>query len=282
MRQRASVWLQYLLPQRLLSRAVYHLARCRRPWLKDALIGWFARRYGITLAEAEKSRLTDYGTFNEFFTRALRPDARPLAAAPQAVLAPVDGRVSQCGRLQDDTLLQAKGLRYTLGELLAAQAGDPLDGLRDGWFATFYLAPQDYHRVHMPVAGSVRGTVYVPGQRFSVAEHTVQGIPGLFCRNERAICWFDCAFGAMALVLVGALNVSSITTGWLGEIASGTPRRWPRPEPERHYARGTELGRFNLGSTVIVVLPAQALRWHDTLATGAAVRMGQAIGTLTH
>jgi phosphatidylserine decarboxylase len=278
-----SVWLQYLLPQRLLSRFIYHVARCEWSWFKNALISWFAGHYRVDWDEAQGSSPQDFVSFNAFFTRSLRPGVRPLEGDPAlSVVAPVDGRVSQSGRLQADLLLQAKGMYYSLRDLLGAEEQDPVDPLLDGDFATFYLAPHNYHRIHMPVAGELRDTLYIPGRRFSVAPHTVAGIPRLFCRNERVVCWFDCAFGAMALVLVGALNVSSIATTWLGEIPSGAPRRWSAPAPGTRFARGMEIGHFNLGSTVIALFPRAALTLDPALRPGQAVRLGQQIARLTH
>jgi phosphatidylserine decarboxylase len=274
----AAVWAQHLLPQKLLSRFTYRLARCPWPWVKTPLIRWFVSHYGVDLGEAESSDVAGYRTFNEFFTRPLRRGARPIAAGAQTIISPVDGELTQFGTLQEAVLLQAKGLSYRLEELLREERA-AIRTLLDGSYATFYLAPHDYHRVHMPVAGVLRRTRYVPGRRFSVNAATARGIRRLFCRNERVICWFDTACGPMALALVGALNVSSIRTAWLGEIRSGAERVWSEDGGARRYGRGAEIARFNLGSTVILVLPRGALSWREDLVAPSALRLGEAIGT---
>jgi phosphatidylserine decarboxylase len=271
-----AAWVQRLLPQRLLSRSVYHLARCRWRWLKDALILWFARHYGVDLEEAASADTGSYPCFNEFFARGLKPGARPLEGDESTVVSPVDGRVAEFGALDGERLLQAKGMPYSLAALLGERSPPGTFGT----FATFYLAPHNYHRVHMPLAGTLRHTRYIPGARYSVSPAISAVIPGLLARNERVVCWFDTVCGPLALVLVGALNVSSISTSWLGTIASGKPRAWQTVGGPEHYARGVEIGRFNLGSTVVVVLPGEVVRWRADLRAGGAVKMGNRIATL--
>lgn len=274
-----SVTLQALLPQRLLGTLIYRVARTENRFVKNALIRWFTRIYAIDASEAALAGSGDYPTFNAFFTRALRDGARPVADGEHSIVAPADGRLTEHGTIADGMLLQAKGLRYTINELLGEDSADvaPFIG---GTFATVYLAPRDYHRVHAPVTARLGSTRYIPGRRYAVNDATVRLVDRLFCRNERVVCRFEGAFGPAAVVLVGALNVSSIGTARLGEIASGGARRWAEPEPVA-YARGEEIGRFNLGSTVIVVFARGAAVWDEALAHGQPLRMGMRIGTLT-
>ena len=271
---RLSVLIQQLLPQRLMGRLVYRLARCNRGWVSRPLIGWFARRYEVDLREAEHNRLENYASLNKFFTRRLKPGARPIAGDERTLISPVDGCLTQFGSADDGELIQAKGLHYRL-EALLGEPTDRLATLMSGACATLYLAPHQYHRVHLPLAGALKRTRYIPGQRYSVNGHTAAVVPGLFCRNERVVCWFETAAGPMAVVLVGALNVSSISTAWLGEIASGRARVWDATgHSGREFARGAEIGRFNLGSTVVFVLPPGsrngALNWRRGNPSGWA------------
>jgi phosphatidylserine decarboxylase len=278
---RAFIALQYVLPQHLLSRLVYHLTRSRTPWLKNALIGWFTRSYRPDMSEYLLTEPLAYPSFNAFFTRALRPGARQLAPDSYAIACPVDGVVSMAGSIEQDRLLQAKGQYYTLAELLA-ESTDSGALFEAGWFATLYLAPFNYHRIHMPMDGVLRGAWHVPGSLFSVNAATAARVPRLFARNERVVCLFDGPYGPFALVLVGALFVGSISTVWHGQI---TPRRAGGPSllpevPRQLLARGEEFARFNMGSTVILLLPAQLGRWEQNLRTDTAVRVGQSIGLL--
>lgn len=272
------VWLQHLLPKTLLSAGIYRIARSTRSWIKRPLIAWFAKTYGVDMSEAREPDLEAYPTFNAFFTRALKPPARPLAGDERTVVSPADGTLSELGAINDGQLLQAKGMRYGLEEFLAAE-DDVVAAFQGGSYLTVYLAPHNYHRVHLPVAASLTRTTYVPGERFSVSLATASAIERLFCRNERAICWFDTPVGEMAVVLVGALNVSSVSTVSLGEIRSGPSRTWreARPLP---LPRGAEIGRFNLGSTVVVLFGPGAVRWHEHLAAATPVRMGEGVGEL--
>lgn len=274
-----SVWLaQHLIPKNLSSAVVYRATRSHRAWLKRPLLRWFARAYRVDLSEALEENLDAYATFNDFFTRALKPGARPLAQDANAVVAPADGVLTEHGRIDGDTLFQAKGRAYSLAELLG-ESGPESAALRGGSYFTIYLAPHNYHRVHAPLAGSLERTRYLPGKRFSVSRATAAAIPRLFCRNERAVCWFATERGPMAVVFVGALNVSSITTLTRGEIASGPAQHWLEREPRR-VALGEEIGRFNMGSTVIVLLADPTLRFAAATHDGVGVRMGQLLGTL--
>jgi phosphatidylserine decarboxylase len=283
LRARAFVSLQYLLPQHLLSRVVYHLTRSRIRWFKDALIGAFVHSYRPDMGDAEVADPHAYGSFNAFFTRALRAGARPAPQESSAIASPVDGAVSQAGELRDDRLYQAKGHDYTLGQLLA-ESTDYVERFRGGRFATIYLAPFNYHRIHMPLAGQLCGAWHVPGSLFSVNRTTAALVPGLFARNERVICLFESAAGPFAVILVGALFVGSMRTLWHGEV---TPRRaggpnplTPEPGVPLQLARGAEMARFNMGSTVILLLPAGMAEWRSDLVPGQAVRVGQVLGQL--
>jgi phosphatidylserine decarboxylase len=278
--------LQYALPKRAITALVYRLARARTPWLRRALIGGFSRLYALDLSEAADPDPGAYRSFNDFFTRALRAGARPLAPSPGALASPCDGTVSECGTLDGERLLQArlraKSRWYTLGELL----GD--DGAAaefvGGEFATIYLAPYNYHRVHMPLDGTLTAVRYLPGQLFSVNRATAAAVPRLFARNERVVCRFATAAGPLAVVFVGALNVGSITIEGYGEVTPRPARRacaLPVATPAPQFARGAELGRFNMGSTVIVLMPRGACRWAPGVRAGAPVRMGAALAELS-
>jgi len=274
------VWLQYLLPHRLLGAIVRAFAHSPRKSIKVPLIGWFARTYAIDLSEAAATDLRDYATFNAFFTRELRAGARPLAAGDATLISPADGRVTQFGATRDGEALQAKGVHYSLDELLGARPVVARD-VALGSYVTVYLAPHNYHRVHLPLAGALLGIRYIPGRRFSVNDTTTRRVARLFCRNERAIAWFATDAGPMAVVLVGALNVAGISTPWLGEIREREERFWDGATlAPTALSRGTEIGRFNLGSTVIVTLPLECVDWSETLTTGQSIRMGERLGSL--
>lgn len=278
---RAFIGLQHLLPQHLLSRLVRVLTRSRIGLLRTALIRAFVRNYPVDLTEAIHSDLADYPSFNDFFTRRLRAGARPPDPDPRAVLCPVDGLVSQAGPIEGDTLLQAKGIHYTAGALLGGDAAlaAPFAG---GSFATLYLAPHNYHRIHMPLAGTLRRARFVPGDLYSVNAATAAGVPGLFTRNERIACVFDTAAGPMAVVLVGALFVGSMSLAWCGEVrAEGRAvRDLPAHDPIIALDRGAELGCFNMGSTVVLMFAPGGPRLADGLPPGRAVRVGERIATL--
>lgn len=276
---RLFVWLQYLLPQHALSRLVLRATRVRATGFKNRLITGFMKLYSVDMSDAVQSDPLAYGSFNEFFTRALEPQKRPLAVQADAILCPVDGTVSEAGRIDADQLLQAKARRYSLSDLLAAQswAGHFVGGS----FATIYLAPFNYHRIHIPLRGRLLNTVFVPGRLFSVNSVTAQHVPRLFARNERVLTHFDTAHGEFALVLVGALNVGSIATVWAGDIAPA-PRREVTVLPPQSVVleRGAELGRFNMGSTVILLFQAGRAQWLPEVKAGLTVRLGQSLGTL--
>jgi phosphatidylserine decarboxylase len=269
--------IQHLLPKDLISAVMYRVALSERRWISRPLIRWFAGTYGVDLAEAEHADFDGYPTFNAFFTRALQSGARKIEGGPDSVVSPADGTLSEFGSLDADTLLQAKGRSYSLAALLG-ENGERVDALRGGSYCTVYLAPRNYHRVHAPLDAALTSTRYIPGRRFSVSLATAASIDRVFCRNERAVCWFDTALGPMVVVLVGALNVSSISTFNRGEIPSGVPQLWDEPAPLR-VARGAEIGRFNLGSTVVVLFARGAVRWDSRLTTGMSLAMGAVLGT---
>jgi phosphatidylserine decarboxylase len=264
--------LQRLLPQHLISRGIGRLASSRRRWIRRPFVHGFARVYGVDMSEAERPELDDYASFNDFFTRALRPETRPLDPDPRSLLCPADGIVSQAGCLDGERLLQAKGTHYHLREL----AGEAAEGFAGGSFVTVYLAPRDYHRVHLPAAGTLRATTAVPGALFSVNARTEAAVSDLFCRNERLVCRFDTDHGAMLVVLVGALIVASIETVWGGP--SSPYRRETHDVWDRHYPRGAEIGRFLLGSTVIVCCQPGRLRLDQATRRGRQVRVGERLG----
>jgi len=281
---RAFVALQHLLPQHGISRLVLRATRSDNVAFKNVLIRLFVRGFRPDMSDAVETEPTAYASFNEFFTRALRPDARPVDGDPQAIVSPVDGTVSEAGTLSADRLLQAKGHEYSLRALLAGNAAWERT-FAGGTFATIYLAPYNYHRIHMPLAGELRESFYVPGRLFSVNNTTARLVPGLFSRNERVFCGFDAGGLPWAIILVGALNVGSMATVWHGDV---TPRRHREVTglpvtdvlADTTLSKGAEMARFNMGSTVILLLPPGAARWQDSLAAGRVLRMGERIGTL--
>jgi len=284
-RARLFVALQYLLPHHFISRLAYRITRSRVPLVKNALIRSFVSNFHPDMSEAEQPDPLQYESFNAFFTRALRAQARPPDPDPAVLVSPVDGAVSQIGRLDGPWLVQAKGHAYTLESLLAADLSWAAR-FRGGAFAALYLAPFNYHRVHMPLRGALRAAWYVPGQLFSVNATTTAGVPGLFARNERVVCVFGHEALTFAVVLVGALLVGSIATVWHGEV---TPRAvrgcadlpLDASRAALNLEKGAELGRFNMGSTVILLLPPGSGEWLPGLAPGSSVRVGQALARLT-
>lgn len=281
-RQRWFARVQPWLPTRRLSAFMFGVANVRNRVFKNALIRWFVQAYGVDLSEAACADPARFEHFNAFFTRALKPGARPQPADPAAFSSPVDGTVSQIGPVREGSLLQAKGYDYTVAELLTDH--DLAAEFWDGGYCTLYLAPHNYHRVHMPCAGKLRQWLYVPGRLFSVNPATARSIPGLFARNERMVAVFDTEFGPLALVMVGALLVGGIETVWHGRV---TPPHGREAQPSLYepmrpltLQRGDELGRFHMGSTVILLAPAGALSWLGDLAAGQPVRVGQELATM--
>jgi phosphatidylserine decarboxylase len=274
-----TLW-QRPLPHHFLSRIVHAVMRSTAlPAFRLAFMRWFVARFGVVLADAQQPELAAYPTFNAFFTRALRPGARPVAPEADAVASPADSCVSQCGDINAGRVFQAKGRGFTAAELLGAAADAA--PFADGRFATLYLSPRDYHRVHMPLDGELRAMVHVPGRLFSVSPATTRGVDRLFARNERVVFLFDTAAGRMAYVMVGALFVSSIETVWSGEVtppAGRRLRRWDYAAGQHRFRKGDELGRFNMGSTVILLFERGRIAWDPALIPDAVLRVGQKIG----
>lgn len=270
---------QYLLPHHALSRITGHLAQCKMPWFKNRLISWFIARYDVDMSMFVGDRAEDFEHFNAFFTRELKPGARSLPPSPKQVGSPADGSVSQIGKICDGRLLQAKGHYFSLLELLGGHP-DHAAAFHNGSFATVYLSPRDYHRVHMPLAGTLREMIHIPGQLFSVNPLTAARVPGLFARNERIVCLFDTANGPMAVVLVGAMIVASIETTWAGLVSppgrKATTFRYSREAHSGVFLnQGAELGRFRLGSTVIVLFGPGSIERCETWQVGQSIQVGQ-------
>ncbi len=274
------VFLQYLLPKHGLTAVIHRVARIRSPGIKNFLIARFARLYDVNLEEVKLAVPDEFATFNDFFVRELADGARTVDRDAATIVSPVDGTVSLAGRLRDDKLLQAKGFDYSLDELLATDLEDSTFYV-NGRFATIYLAPYNYHRVHAPFDGELHAARYVPGTLFSVNETTAARVAGLFRRNERLILHFRTAKGPAVLIFVGALNVGSISTPWSGEIRprkSGMVDTIDISGHETRVQKGDLLGWFNMGSTVILLFPDGACEWDDALEPGHTLRMGEAIG----
>jgi phosphatidylserine decarboxylase len=276
--------LQHLLPKQALTSLMGWLAGARGGAATTAAIRAFVQRYGVNMAEAAQPDVAAFPTFNEFFTRALKPGARPLAQAD--LICPVDGAISQFGAIDGDCIFQAKGHYYTAQALVGGD-GALAAHFHDGLFATLYLSPRDYHRIHMPCAGRLLRMIHVPGDLFSVNPATARGVPGLFARNERVVCVFDGDAGPWVLVLVGATIVGSMATVWHGVVnpsRPGTVREWAYHDQDIRLAQGQEMGRFLLGSTVVMLFPAGAtsgrsLAFNPAWAPGRPIRLGEAMAT---
>lgn len=275
-RARLHTYLFRLLPQHTLSKAMYRLARSEKPHIKNRLIRYVLKQYAVDMTEAEQPNPYAYPSFNAFFTRALRAETRPISI--HSVISPTDGKISQSGRIQGQRLIQAKGQYYQLPALLG---GDTTltETFQNGSFVTIYLAPHNYHRIHMPLDGTLQHMTYIPGDLFSVSEHTAQQVPGLFTRNERLVCLFNTDYGPMAVILVGAIFVGSLQTVWAGEVRSTQIQQWTYPEQPPQFATGAEIGRFNMGSTVITLFGADQIALLPTL-TGQTIQIGQQIALL--
>ena len=274
---------QYVTPQLAVSRLAGRLADSEStPALKNRVIKWFIGRYGVNMSEAAEPDFTAYPTFNAFFTRALKPGARTIDPAPETLTSPVDGAISQIGQISTDRVFQAKGQSFSLTELLGGD-DERAEPFREGEFATIYLSPKDYHRIHMPMAGTLKEMVYVPGKLFSVNPVTAENVPNLFARNERVACLFDTEAGPMAMVLVGAMIVGSVETTWAGVVApnSGKVAQWQyRGDDAVQFEKGQEMGRFRLGSTVVLVMPKGAVKWQPNQVAEKTVQLGEAFGKL--
>lgn len=282
MKAKLFILCQYLIPQTLLSRAAGYVAECRIGWFKNRFIHWFIKRYDVDLSIALDPEPTSYRHFNDFFTRSLADGQRPIAEAKRAIVSPADGCISQLGAIKHGRIFQAKGQEYSLLELIGGDASHA-EPFQNGKFATVYLSPKDYHRVHMPFAGTLETMIHVPGDLFSVNETTADNVPRLFARNERVVCLFSTEAGPMAVILVGAMIVASIETSWAGLV---TPikkqiRRWDYSNDETasiHLGKGEEMGRFKLGSTAIVLFGENSMNWQAELQAQSPVKMGEVMG----
>jgi phosphatidylserine decarboxylase len=275
---RLAVLPQYLIPKQALTVFAGWVASGQWGSVTTAIINRFVKRYNVNMAEAANPDTASYSSFNTFFTRPLRADARPLAAA--GLVSPVDGAISQCGPIAGDRVFQAKGHSYSTQALLGGDAALAAE-FQDGQFATLYLSPRDYHRIHMPCAGQLRRMVYVPGDLFSVNPTTARGVPGLFARNERVVCVFDGEWGPFAMVLVGATIVGSMATVWHGVVnppRPGTVREWTYEMGNIALAQGEEMGRFLLGSTVVMLFPKGAMGFNPDWTPARPIMMGEAMG----
>ncbi|NNG82908.1 archaetidylserine decarboxylase [Acinetobacter sp. ANC 5378] len=265
---------QRVVPQHQLSRVVGKLAASENPIVKNTVIQAFKAQYGIDMSIAEQGDALKYKSFNEFFTRSLKEGVREIDANPSSVVSPADGAISQLGKIEDGDIFQAKGQSFSVEKLIAdPQLAEPF---KNGQFATVYLSPKDYHRVHMPFAGTLTETLYVPGELFSVNQTTAENIPGLFARNERMVCLFDTELGRMAVVLVGAMIVAGIET-----VATGKVKPTGRLELNQHnlfLEKGAELGRFYLGSTAVILFEQDKMEWDAAFKANSTVVMGEALG----
>ena len=265
-------FLQFLLPQHLLSRLMFRFARIQASWIKNLFTSWFVSKYKVNLTEALLEDIDEYKHFNDFFTRALKDGSRPISDSK--VVSPVDGVVSQFGSIKESMIVQAKGKEYSVEALLADNSINDLYTS----FATIYLSPKDYHRIHMPFDGSLKSMKYIPGNLFSVNQRTVNDIDEVFARNERLVCFFDTEYGEIALVMVGAIFVGSMETSWEGQITppyTKSIKTYDYDSRQIKLSKGEELGRFNMGSTVILVLPKESPKLN--LETGQVLNMGQSI-----
>ncbi len=281
MSDRFAVLPQYLIPKQALTAFAGYVAGRERGWVTTEIIRRFVARYQVNMAEALNADIASYATFNDFFTRALKPGARPLAGAE--LVCPVDGAISQFGTIERDQIFQAKGHHYSTTAVVGGDAALAAQ-FQDGHFATIYLSPKDYHRIHMPCDGRLSRMIYVPGELFSVNPVTARGVPGLFARNERVVCVFESARGPFVLILVGATIVGSMATVWHGVVnppRGGAVREWRYPaspgQPEIFLKKGEEMGRFLLGSTVVLLFPKGRLRFKPEWAAGRGVRLGEAM-----
>ncbi|MCF7970162.1 MAG: archaetidylserine decarboxylase [Methylococcaceae bacterium] len=274
---------QYILPHHPLSRLMRQLTHSENKVWKNFFITQIASHYGVNMAEAIDSDINAYPSFNHFFTRALKPGARTIANNAGDIACPADGAVSQAGNITDGNIIQAKGKSYTAIDLLGGdeQRAAPF---KNGKFTTIYLSPKDYHRLHMPLDGTLKEMIHVPGRLFSVNAATANSVPRLFARNERVVAIFDTEIGPMALVLVGAIFVASIETVWHGEVTPPTAKSiqtWQYKDDAPQLKRGEELGRFNMGSTIIALFGENAMHWEETFVAGKTVRLGEKIGSVS-
>lgn len=280
MNDKLFIRLQHLIPQHGLSRAAGWLASTDNALVKNTFIKWFVKRYKVDMSLAAEENPLAYACFNDFFTRALKPGARPIDSAADSIVCPADGAISQLGNIVDGRIFQAKGQDYTTLELLGGDETLAAE-FAGGTFATVYLSPRDYHRVHMPYGGKLRSMASIPGELFSVNTVTAENVPRLFARNERAVAIFDTDIGPMAVVLVGAMIVAGIETVWDGQIAPFASREIATslyPYQNIHLNKGDEMGRFKLGSTAVILFAENKMRWDEKFSAGTPTRMGEKMG----
>ncbi len=271
---------QYVLPHHALSSMMSLLTHCENKTWKNLMIKQIIRHYGVNMEEARESDIHAYRSFNDFFTRELKPGVRPLSTETNAIVCPADGAVSQAGVITDGNIFQAKGKSFTATELLGGDA-ERAAPFNNGIFTTIYLSPKDYHRLHMPLTGTLREMVHIPGRLFSVNPATVNSVPNLFARNERVAAIFDTDSGPMALILVGAIFVSSVETVWHGVVTPPsitTVQSWQYQDDAPALKIGEEMGRFNMGSTIIVLFGKDKAKWGDEFEAGKTVKLGELIG----
>jgi len=272
---------QYFIPQHFLTSLVYKITRCETPWFKNNLIKLFISIFDVDMSLALNPDPESYSSFNTFFTRGLSPEARPITLDEKIILSPVDGAISQIGNIQNNTIIQAKGKSYILKDLLVED--ELVSMFSGGTFATLYLSPKDYHRIHMPMSGQLSRMIYVPGKLFAVNSHTLRVVDAVFARNERVINIFNTDIGPIAIVMVGALNVGSMETVWAGQI---TPARdkiisdTQYSDDDVKLEQGQEMGRFNMGSSVILLFPKGVMQWTDGMVADKVIVMGENIGSV--
>jgi phosphatidylserine decarboxylase len=272
---RLNVFSQYLVPQHALSSLAGWLSNCRWLWLKNWEIHYFIQRYNVNIQEAQLTEVADYPTFN---TRLLKPGLRPIVQGAAAIASPADGSISQIGKIRQNILVQAKGFDFRLEDLLGGNE-QLAQSFMNGQFATIYLSPKDYHRVHMPVTGTLRETIFIPGKLFSVNQKTTHNVPQLFARNERLVCIFDTEHGSMALILVGAMLVGSINTAWGDNVCHSTiTRQIFSGQNAVTLQRGAEMGHFKMGSTAILLFPPDTINWSAQLTENSPLKMGELLG----
>jgi phosphatidylserine decarboxylase len=270
---------QYIIPQTLLSRFAGFIANCENDWFKNSLISWFIKQYEVDMSIAAASDYKSYSSFNDFFTRALAEGQRPIDPENNVIVCPADGCVSQIGNIQNGRIFQAKGQEYSLLELIGGD-NKLAEKFESGSFATIYLSPKDYHRVHIPFSGKLQSMTHIPGKLFSVNEATANHVPRLFARNERVVCIFETEVGPMAVILVGAMIVASIETTWAGLVTpiKNQIRHWQyNKDEDKQFNKGDELGRFKLGSTAIVLFGENAIKWEEQLQAQSPVTVGSKI-----
>ena len=271
---------QYILPHHFLSTVMSKFTHSEIKVWKNLMISQIIKFYGVNMSESKEQNIDNFSSFNQFFTRELNPDVRPVTTVKNAIACPADGAVSQAGIIEQGKIFQAKGKSFSAIDLLGGDA-ERAKPFENGSFTTIYLSPKDYHRLHMPVKGTLTEMVHIPGRLFSVNTATTNSVPGLFARNERVACLFDTEHGPMALILVGAIFVSSVETTWHGVVTPPTidsVRTWKYQNNEIVISKGEEMGRFNMGSTIIVLFGKDKIEWEESFKAGKTVKLGEMIG----